>query len=275
MGETELKKTEHHLLCILLWAYRKHPDYPLILAANRDEFFNRPTASMARWDDFPHILAGRDLQGGGTWMGVNDRGRFAALTNVRDISRIKQEAKSRGLLVSGFLQNQDAPKDYLTTVQKKADQYNPFNLVAGDLGGLCCLTGVDNKVRKLDEGVFGLSNWGLDTPWPKVEKGKKALASIVEDALESGRLDREALFSMLADSKTAPDDKLPDTGVGLDWERVLSSIFVKSPGYGTRCSTVLTVSFSGRVEVEERTFGPDGVNGACSVARHQFELADR
>ena len=262
-------------MCILLWAYRKHPEHPLILAANRDEFFDRPTASMAKWNDYPHILAGRDLQGGGTWMGFTEQGRFAALTNVRDISRIKKKALSRGLLVSGFLQNQDAPKDYLTKIQKKAAQYNPFNLVVGDLGGLFCLTGVDNKVRKLDEGVFGLSNWGLDTPWPKVKKGKKALSSIVEKALKDGEVDREALFAMLADSQPAPDNELPDTGVGLDWERALSSIFVKSPGYGTRCSTVLTVSFTGRVDVEERTYGPEGVDGASSAARHQFELADR
>ncbi|MBI9074182.1 MAG: NRDE family protein [Desulfatibacillum sp.] len=262
-------------MCILLWAYKQHPEFPLILAANRDEFFNRPTASMAFWEDSPYILAGRDLQGGGTWMGITLDGRFAALTNVRDIARIRPEAPSRGLLVSDYLNGDTGPAHYLKEIQSVAKKFNPFNLLVGSMDSLHCLTGVDGQARRLNDGVFGLSNWGLDTPWPKVKKGKAVLTQIIEQAASRDQVDREALFAMLADSDPAPDNLLPDTGVGMEWERVLGSIFVKSPGYGTRCSTVLTFSSEGEVVVEERSFGTEGEADPQSVARHSFAMEQK
>jgi uncharacterized protein with NRDE domain len=223
-------------MCLILVAWRAHPEFPLVVAANRDEFFNRPTASASFWPD-SGILAGRDLQAGGTWMGIGPTGRFAALTNFRDPARHRDDAASRGQLVAGFLMADAPPRAWLKGIRNDSGRYNPFNLIVGDTHSLACLSSVTGDIRDLGPGVFGLSNHLLDTPWPKVETAKSALS----DAL-SALPDDSALFDLLRDDAVHPDELLPRTGISLDWERLLSAAFVKAPGYGTRSSTVLKVS---------------------------------
>lgn len=243
-------------MCLILAAWQAHPDYPLVVAANRDEFFARPTAPAQFWEEAPDVLAGRDLEAGGTWLGVTRRGRFAALTNFRDPACNKTGAPSRGKLVSGFLRGNQSAQDYLRELDSVADRYNGFNLLFGDRHGLWCFSNCGEGERELAPGVYGLSNHLLDTPWPKVAHGKSALADAM-DALP----DEEPLFALLRDDSIAPDDALPRTGVSLEWERLLSASFVRSPAYGTRSSTVVLMDNSGNLRFAEQTFLPDAVPG--------------
>lgn len=236
-------------MCLILVAWRSHPHYPLVVAANRDEFFARRTASADFWDDDPRILAGRDLEGGGTWMGITRTGRFAALTNYRDPASQRQDAPSRGALVADFLRGDDGIDAYLARILPRAADYNGFNLLLGDSARLVWFSNVAGQPTDLAPGVYGVSNHLLDSPWPKVGAGKTALAAAL------GALpDAEPLFGLLRDDGVHPDETLPRTGVSLEWERLLSSAFVRAPGYGTRSSTVLTVAADGTVDFEERTW---------------------
>lgn len=238
-------------MCLVLLAWRAHPDYPLVVAANRDEFFARPTAPAAWWQDVPAVLAGRDLQGGGTWMGVSRNGRFAALTNFRDPASFSGDKASRGELVAAYLRGDDAPGAYLQSVAPRLADYNPFNLLVADRDSLWYLGSRENAPpRALAPGVYGLSNHLLDTPWPKVQRAKSALAKAL-DALPR----RAPLFDLLRDRSPVPDAQLPRTGVSLDWERLLSAAFVHSPDYGTRSGTVLLVDRHGEALLEEISFG--------------------
>jgi len=241
-------------MCLILFAYRPEGPYRLVLGANRDEFYDRPTAAMGFWPDAPQVLAGRDLRGGGTWMGTTTTGRLAAVTNYRDPGAVRAEAPSRGQLVSGFLQGHESPLAFLAQLGTRAGRYNGFNLLAGDLDSLYWFSNRSGGHRLLTPGIYGISNHLLDTPWPKVEKGKAALAALIKTA---GILDPEAVFELLADRTIAADEQLPDTGVGLEWERLLSPVFIQSPGYGTRCSTVVLWEKGGRIDVWERAFDPD------------------
>lgn len=243
-------------MCLILLAWRAHPGYPLVVAANRDEFFARPTAPAAFWDDAPQILAGRDLEAGGTWLGVTRNGRFAALTNYRDPVRNKAGAPSRGELVSRFLAGEQSAPEYLRQLESMADRYSGFNLVFGDSGGLWCFSNCGEGERELPPGVYGLSNHLLDSPWPKVARGKSALAKALQ-ALP----DQAPLFALLRDDRIAADDELPRTGVSLEWERLLSAAFVRSPTYGTRSSTVVQFDEAGRLRFTEQTFLPDAASG--------------
>lgn len=243
-------------MCLILAAWQAHPDYPLVVAANRDEFFARPTAPAKFWEEAPDVLAGRDLEAGGTWLGVTRRGRFAALTNFRDPVRNKPGAPSRGGLVSGFLGGTQSAEDYLRELESVAGRYNGFNLMFGDREGLWCFSNCGEGERKLAPGVYGLSNHLLDTPWPKVARGKSALADALEALPEEG-----PLFALLRDDRIAPDDALPRTGVSLEWERLLSASFVRSPAYGTRSSTVVLLDRTGKLRFTEQTFLPDAVPG--------------
>lgn len=238
-------------MCLALFSYRQRSDWPFVFAANRDEFYDRPATPVAFWDDAPQVLAGRDLQGGGTWCGLTRTGRFAALTNYRDLRHLKPDAPSRGALVADFLRGTDPPEAYLHALAAHADRYNGFNLLAGDAGGLWYFSNYEHRVRCLPPGLYGLSNHLLDTPWPKVTTGKAALAAV----LENGTVAPEPLFDLLADPSVYPDDQLPDTGIGLAWERTLSARFIASPRYGTRCSTVLLVNAQGQAHLVERTWG--------------------
>lgn len=249
-------------MCLILIAYRCHPGYPLLVAANRDEFHDRPTAPLAFWDDAPQVLAGRDLQQSGTWMGISRNGRFAALTNYRDPSRVLPQAPSRGRLVSDYLQGSAAAEPYLARLAPQANAYNGFNLLVGDSSGLYYYSNYAGAPQTLTPGWHGLSNRVLDTPWPKLKRG----LALLRDTLERHPTPApDDLLSVLADRTPAPDAELPQTGVALEWERWLSPIFIDAPGYGTRSSTVLLVSASGQVDMVETTWA-DG-------SRREFRLA--
>lgn len=253
-------------MCLILVAWRVHADYPLVVAANRDEFFARPTAPAAFWKEAPQVLAGRDLDAGGTWMGVTRCGRFAALTNFRDPSQNRKGVPSRGGLVAGFLAGNEAPQDYLERIAPLGRQCNGYNLLVGDGSELWWSSNMGGAVRQLGPGVYGISNHLLDTPWPKVGAGKTALATALD------RLpDDEALFALLQDDGIHPDAHLPQTGVPLDWERLLSSAFVKSPSYGTRSSTVLCMGKDGWTSFDEQTWLPGARRGERQ--RYRFKVS--
>lgn len=251
-------------MCLILLAWRAHADYPLVVAANRDEFFARRTAAADFWDDAPQVLAGRDLEAGGTWLGVTRTGRFAALTNFRDPARNKAGAPSRGQLVSRFLTGMQSPGDYLHELESGAARYNGFNLVFGDRDSLWCFSNCGEGERQLGPGVYGLSNHLLDTPWPKVARGKSALSAALH-ALP----DERPLFGLLRDDSIAPDDLLPRTGISLEWERLLSAAFISTAGYGTRSATVLMMNASGEVRFVEQAFLPEALPGE----RREFAFA--
>jgi len=251
-------------MCLILFAYRAHPAYRLVVAANRDEWFRRPTAPAAFWADAPDILAGRDLEQGGTWLGVTRHGRFAAITNFRDPGSHRADAPSRGGLVSAFLLADIAPATYLEQLRPKAPAYNGFSLLVGDGASLGYLSNREDKVRNLGPGIYGLSNHLLDVQWPKVEIGKKRLATWLDD--DCGP---EALLALLDDTRAAPDAALPRTGVTIEWERRLSSLRIVGEGYGTRSSTALVIGISGEMRFLERSFGEDGAETGVA----QFTIA--
>jgi uncharacterized protein with NRDE domain len=236
-------------MCILFIAVNQHSDYPLVIAANRDEFHQRPTQSSHWWEDLPNILAGRDLQAGGTWMGITKSGKFAALTNIRDPKRINENAKSRGeLVVNGLLKNTD---NYHTSLAQSKSEYNGYNILYGDIHNLKVYNNFEDSLQTLTTGVYGLSNAALNSPWPKTTKGMQALSDYCQSAKD---IETDALFTLLRDDVKAPDHELPDTGVPYDWEKQLSSAFIVTPEYGTRCSTVLLVAENGECHWQERAF---------------------
>ncbi|MEW6673182.1 MAG: NRDE family protein [Thermodesulfobacteriota bacterium] len=242
-------------MCLILLSIGMHADNPLIVAANRDEFYDRPASPLAFWYEAPQVLAGRDLRGGGTWMGIAPGGRIGALTNYRDPSSLKENAPSRGVLVANFLKGVESPRKYLERIRTSARRYNPFNLLAGDQSGLYYYSNRSDEIRCLDSGLYGLSNHLLDTPWPKVRKGKDALEAMLK---RQKRVLPADLFDILMDRSLPPDHLLPDTGVGLEWERLLSPVFITGRTYGTRSATALIVNRSGRSTIAERTFAPPG-----------------
>lgn len=253
-------------MCLILLAWQAHPRYPLVVAANRDEFFARPTAGMAFWRESPRILAGRDLSGGGTWLGVTRDGRFAALTNYRDPAAVKAEAPSRGELVSRFLREDMAPADYGAELERIGEGYNGFNLLFGTLARpepeLRYYSNRSSRSGALSPGLYGLSNHLLDTPWPKVAQGKSALAQAL-----AALPDEAPLMALLRDEAIAADEDLPRTGVSLEWERLLSAAFVRSPDYGTRSANTLVLQNDGDLRVTETGFNPAGVEtGRCRVS---------
>lgn len=254
-------------MCLLLLAVDTHPRYALVLAANRDEYFDRPTADAAFWPEAPHVVAGKDRRAGGTWLGVTRGGRIAAITNYRDPASLKSDAPSRGHLVSRFLLGEDAPMAYLENLSAEGPRYNGFNVVVGDGDGLYWYSNRSGEILRLTAGVHGLSNRLLDTPWPKVVRGRRLL----QDILSSGdELDPEAFLELLLDRTSPGDESLPETGVGLEWERILSPIFIASAVYGTRSSTVLIQDRQGRVTFVERSFSQDGQ--PPRTAAYQFQI---
>jgi uncharacterized protein with NRDE domain len=222
-----------------------------LLIANRDEFYARPTAPLAFWDDEPDLLAGRDLQAGGTWLGVTRQGRFAAITNYRDPRANNPDAPSRGALVSDYLRGRGTPVDYLTRLVPRAAEYNGFNLLVGDGQHLFYYSNQDGSPRCLEPGFYGLSNHVLNTPWPKLERGRAGLLAQLQGPSEPATDD---LLELLADRTRAADEHLPDTGVPREWERILSSIFIESPGYGTRTSNILRLYRDGRLSLSEKNW---------------------
>lgn len=259
-------------MCLIVIALETHPEYPLVIAANRDEYYHRPTAPLAFWNDHPEVLAGRDLQENGTWLGVTTGGRLAALTNYREPLAVNPQAASRGLLVGDYLTSGRPATAYLEEVLRSGKPYNGFNLVAGHLlspewrlsPGLWWYSNKIRSIRRISAGVHAISNHLLDTPWPKTRKTMEGIQQALATAMP---LDVEAVFRVLADATRPPDAELPDTGVGLEWERVLSSVFVVSPIYGTRSSAVIIADRSGKVRFYERTFTPGGDAPVADMTR--------
>ncbi len=239
------------IMCLILFSYKTDPYYRLVFAANRDEFYKRPSEPASFWREAPQVLAGRDLVAGGTWFGITRKGRWAAITNYRDPRNHRADAPSRGLLVSGFLLGDDSARVYLEDLAPDAGDYNGFSMLAGDAAGLFYFSNRRDGVRELPPGIYGLSNHFLDTPWPKVRKGKDILSRLLSNG---GTPNSEGLFRILADRIPPDDCDLPQTGVGLEWERVLSPLFIWSTDYGTVSSMVLLIDNGGKVVFRERTF---------------------
>lgn len=253
-------------MCLIVFAWKVHPDFPLVVAANRDEFHTRPTAAARFWEDQPAILAGRDLEGMGTWLGVTRGGRFAAVTNFRDAAPAPREATSRGVLASRYLGSEDAPDAFAAHVAMDGIAYRGFNFLAGDRAELWWVSNRGGPARRVAAGVHGLSNHLLDTPWPKVTHGKRRL----EQALELAPA-VEPLLALLADTTEAADGELPDTGIGAERERLLSSARIVSAVYGTRSSSALLVGADGTVRFAERAYGCDGAE--LDTLRYEFALS--
>lgn len=239
------------MMCLINFHFQKHPHYKLIVAANRDEFYNRPTDYAHIWEDFPTVIAGRDLVKYGTWLGITKEGRFAALTNYRDPAHMVPNENSRGALVADFLTGNETPERYISSIKQNQHLYNGFNLLLGNADQLFYYNNIDNQESKITEGTYGLSNHFLDTPWPKVVTGKKRLKYYVSD---QKKIDPEVLFTILRNDAIAPDQKLPNTGIDLSLERQLSPLFINTETYGTRCSTVLLITKDNNVQFIERTY---------------------
>jgi uncharacterized protein with NRDE domain len=241
-------------MCVIAFAWQAHPRWRLVLIGNRDEFHARPSLPLARWER-PPIVAGKDLEAGGTWLGVADDGRCSVVTNVRD-PRDPQLGRSRGLLALDYLAGSDDAVAHAGTLLRTAADYRPFNLLTFDTTHAFYIGNrPDSRAQAVQPGVHGLSNADFNTPWPKT----RALMDHVSAWIAAGQDDEFApLFAALADPHVYPDDQLPDTGVGLERERWLSSAFIRGDRYGTRASTVVAIGHDGRGVVVERRFGPHG-----------------
>ncbi len=251
-------------MCLALLAFRAHPNWPLVIAANRDEFHARRTAPAHWWAE--GLLAGQDLVAGGTWLGCTREGRFALLTNFREGATSKRGERSRGLLVSEVLQSAASPEHTVLKHLVDAQHYDGFNLLAGDLRELVYLSNRGEGCRALPPGVYGLSNHLLDTPWPKLRRTKNRFIHW----LEHDAADREALFQILRDPTRPEDAQLPRTGVSLEWERLLAAAFIISPVYGTRSSTVLAIDARGVATFSERSY--DAAGEPAGDVAHRFEV---
>ncbi len=242
-------------MCLITFAYEAHPEYKLILAANRDEFYARPTRKAQFWnqENHPKILAGKDLEAGGTWMGINTSGKWAALTNYRDPSLVINDPVSRGELVLNFLTGENPAKKYLQKTSRGKSHYNGFNLLLADENGLFHYSNVNDTTTEIEPGIHGVSNALLDTSWPKLDRAKKDLAEVIQQ----GNFDLEQLFELLRNDHKPPETQLPDTGIPKEWEKAVSSVFIKTENYGTRCSTLLLIDNENKATFVERRYDPE------------------
>ncbi|MEA3196783.1 MAG: hypothetical protein QOF32_835 [Gammaproteobacteria bacterium] len=252
-------------MCLVLVVWRLHPLYPCVVAANRDEFHARPTARAEWWPDHPQILAGRDLEAGGTWLGLTRTGRFAALTNYRDPQQRRAPAPSRGTLVTSMLESGASVAEGLSHLCAVGADYNGFNLIFSDGERLGIYESALGIGRELGPGIYGLSNHLLDTPWPKVLNAKTRLEAALLELTDTA-----PLLDLLRDDRPASDEQLPQTGVSLEWERLLSSAFVRAPAYGTRCSTIIRIERQGRAYFDEWSW--DSVGADIGRVSLEFEL---
>lgn len=239
-------------MCLITFAYETHSKYRLIVVANRDEFYERPTRTAQWWETEPELLAGKDLKGNGTWLGIHKSGRFAALTNYRDGFSEKKNAPSRGDLVKDFLLESTSTAKYLNQIATLADDYNGYNLIAFDGGKLGYFSNQIEQPKILEKGIYGLSNSTLDVPWPKVKKATAGLTNLIEQDAFSV----DAAFGMMQNKAIAADENLPSTNIPLHWERQLSAMCIETPDYGTRCSTVFLLDYEGNFSFEERSYVP-------------------
>jgi uncharacterized protein with NRDE domain len=244
-------------MCLLVLAWRVHPRYPLVLAANRDEFHERPAAALARWPAPDDILAGRDLRANGTWLALDRARRLGVVTNFRELQRPRADAPSRGGLIPQYLRTAGGPEEFFAALAGKAAEYSGFNLLLADRQSLWYGSNRGAPfARALAAGVHGLSNESLDTPWPKLQRVRRGFEDWLRDAPQA---DPARLFALLADRTRVRDAaELPHTGLSREWEQVLSSPFVQDPDYGTRCSTVLMLESGGACYLAERRFDAQG-----------------
>jgi len=254
-------------MCLIVFSHKIHEKYPLILAGNRDEFYNRPAKEAHYWSTNPPILAGKDLKAGGTWLGISRAGLMAALTNYRDLDNPRPREKSRGGLIPELLTNGGEIEEKLEEFVHKGGQYDGFNMIAGSRDELFYINNIDNRIQKLEPGNYGISNAFLNTAWPKVDRAKKEFSEIISHS----EIDEEAIFAMLQNRDTYPLGELPETGLSPEMEKAVSSIFIDTGHYGTRCSTLLMASMQGTLTFVERTF-PAGENKAVSDKRFVFEI---
>ena len=248
-------------------AYKCHPDYKLVFAANRDEFYERPAAPAAFWKEEPSLLAGRDLKEGGTWCGITKTGRFAAITNYRDMKSIKKNALSRGKIVTDFLTGTSSPELYGKALKDSADTYNGYSLIFGNKSGLFFFSNRKKELVEIKAGIHGLSNHLLNTPWYNVERSKTLFKKAVEK--ENGNLVEE-LFGLLSDDIPSTDDNLPNTGLDPKLERTISPIFTKTEVYGTRSSTVILVDNNDNVNFIEKSL--DNSSKEWKTSSYDFQI---
>lgn len=251
-------------MCLLVFSWRPEAAHRLVLAGNRDEFHDRPAAPAGWWEH--GILGGRDLRAGGTWMAAQRNGRFAVVTNYREPVEEGRGPRSRGELVHDYLASTGSPQDFARQVAARGHDYAGFNLLLGDPGALVYLSNRGRGPELLAPGVHGLSNHLLDTPWPKLERTTTRFHALLEQGADTA-----ALLDMLADRTPASDDQLPDTGIGPEWERLLSAPFIVSPRYGTRCSTVIKILEDKKMQFTERRFDANGV--PTGQAEFSYRLA--
>ena len=249
-------------MCLIAFSYNSHPDYPLIFISNRDEFYNRRSASAHFWDDEKYLYGGKDLEEGGTWLGITSTGKLAALTNYRDPSHLKNNAPTRGHLVTDFLYGNLTPNDYLDNLIPEADVYNGFNLLIYENQKMYYFSNYEGIIRQLNPGVYALSNALLDTPWPKVEKLKKNFKAMISLPFQS--LD---FLKLLSDQDEAGDMQLPNTGLTYQQEKTLSSIFIRSTGYGTCCSSIVTVNNHNELIFTEKNYPVGGRNPSTHIQK--------
>jgi uncharacterized protein with NRDE domain len=244
-------------MCLLVLAWRVHPRYRLIVAANRDEFHERPTEAMSRWPDPDDIVGGRDLRAGGTWLAMDRQRRFGVVTNFRELQRPAPQAPSRGNLIPDYLRNPPGARAYLDKLETRANAYSGFNLLLSERDSLWYASNrAETFATALSPGIYGLSNEFLDTPWPKLQRVRRRFDPLVK---QPGEVAREELFDILADTAQAGvNENLPETGLSREWEQLLSSPFVRNEKYGTRCSTLVLQEPDGRLLITERRFDPEG-----------------
>lgn len=259
-------------MCLVLVSFHQSAQYPVVIASNRDEFLERPTRAAHFWDDQKDLVAGRDLKEGGTWLAATRKGRFAALSNYRDPTRSLKDKRSRGLIIPDCLTSLLPTETQLVRLLLDADHYNDFNLILGSPKELYYYSNFNRSVLSLAPGAYGVSNHHLDSPWPKLKEARYRFEKIVaQSGKDWPRQDWvEQVFSVMRDTQQAKDEQLPSTGVSLEWERRLSSIFIEGKEYGTRTTTVMFLTKDGKAMVEERTY--DGNPNVFSKARFDFEL---
>lgn len=252
-------------MCLIVFAYKFHPEYPLILAGNRDEFHQRPTQKLHVWDGNPRILAGKDLKAGGTWLGINQYGKFAALTNHRDLNNIKENAPSRGFIVTDILKSDLSISDQLSVMAPDFPAYNGFNLIAGTLDNLYYISNHGDSFQKVKPGLYGISNASLNTPWPKTNNALENFSV----AIDNDHPDKSAIFDLLCDTDRYPEQMLPKTGLSLEMEKAVSSVFILTEDYGTRSSALLMLDKNGEVQFSERTYLP-GTTVVTNIEEYNF-----
>lgn len=253
-------------MCLILFALDAHPDYQLVMVGNRDEFYNRPTQRAHFWEDHPHVLAGKDLLAGGTWMGISKYGKLAGVTNYREVPLSIEKPRSRGELPIGFLLSEERPVEFVKNKLQLAEEFAPFNMLAGTAKELLYTSNKTGALETLTEGVHGLSNHLLNTPWPKLLKGKELLS----DWLSDPNPQATELLDAMMDEGRADDELLPNTGIGEEMEKALSPLFIRLQDYGTCLTTLLLVSRKGEVTFIERSHYPQEAEKRDALYRWKF-----